>query len=262
MITQANPFQPLDFLKVVAHELRWQIITSLIHSDYCVQELIALLKQPQNLVSYHLKQLRESQLVVERRSTADAREVYYSLDLVRLEALYHSVGTALHPALNQTVDALEMPPDTLARSPAMNARVLFLCTENSARSQMAEGILRHLTRDRLAVFSAGTAPSFVHPNAIRALAEMGIDISQQRAKGVDEFDGQSFDYVVTVCDRARENCPVFPNETQLIHWSFPDPATVTGNAAQYQAFVETAQQLRTRTHYFLTLIQHQKEALT
>jgi len=262
MITQPNPFQPLDFLKVVAHELRWQIITSLIHSDYRVQELIALLKQPQNLVSYHLKQLRESQLVIERRSTADAREVYYSLDLVRLEALYHSVGTALHPALNQSVDTLETQPDTFDGLAAMNTRVLFLCTENSARSQMAEGILRHLTGDRLTVFSAGTAPSFVHPNAIRALAEMGIDISQQRAKGVDEFHDEPFDYVVTVCDRARENCPVFPGDTQFIHWSFPDPATVVGSDAQYQAFVETAKQLRTRAHYLLTLIQHPKEAVS
>ena len=259
MTNSINTLQPLDFLKVVAHELRWQLVTSLIHSDYRVQELIERLKQPQNLVSYHLKQLRESQLVIERRSTAGAREVYYSLDLVRLEALYHSVGTALHPALNVASD---IPPSALNVSSTMNARVLFLCTGNSARSQMAEGILRHLTEDRLAVFSAGTAPSFVHPNAIRVMAEMGIDISQQRAKGVDEFHDEAFDYVVTVCDRARENCPVFPNDTQLIHWSFPDPATVTGSAAQYQAFVETAQQLRTRTHYFLTLIQHQKEALT
>lgn len=106
-------------------------------------------------------------------------------------------------------------------------RVLILCTGNSARSQMAEGILRDLGKqaggDRFEVFSAGTKASFVRPEAIQAMAEIGIDISGHRSKNVDEFIGQDFDYVITVCDNANEVCPVFPGKTERIHHSFEDP---------------------------------------
>lgn len=103
-------------------------------------------------------------------------------------------------------------------------RVLVLCTGNSARSQMAEGLLRHFHGDRLEVESAGTQPSRVHPEAIAAMREIGIDISSQRSKHVDEFAGQSFDYVITVCDHARESCPVFLGHASQLHRDFPDPA--------------------------------------
>src|SRR5258706_15638577 len=99
MKAQPQALQPFDFLRLIAHELRWQLVTALTHSDYRVQELVDALKQPQNLVSYHLKQLRDLRLVVERRSTADARDIYYSLDLVQLQTFYDAVGEALHPAL-------------------------------------------------------------------------------------------------------------------------------------------------------------------
>lgn len=111
-------------------------------------------------------------------------------------------------------------------------RVLILCTGNSARSQMAEGWLRATAGDRFEVFSAGTRPSQVRPEAIAALAEIGIDISSQRAKSVDEFAGQDFAYIVTVCDNARESCPVFPGTVRRVHWSFDDPAAATGNFEQ------------------------------
>ncbi len=102
-------------------------------------------------------------------------------------------------------------------------RVLILCTGNSARSQMAEGVLRHDGGDRFEVFSAGTRASFVRPEAIQVMAEIGIDISGHRSKSVDEFIGQDFDYVITVCDNAKETCPVFPGRTKSIHQSFEDP---------------------------------------
>src|SRR5689334_3554226 len=108
-------------------------------------------------------------------------------------------------------------------------RVLILCTGNSARSQMAEGLLRHLAGDAVQVESAGTHPSHVRPEAIAAMAEIGIDISAQRSKSVDEFSGDSFDYIITVCDNARESCPVFPGSVQRIHWSIHDPAGVQGS---------------------------------
>ncbi len=103
-------------------------------------------------------------------------------------------------------------------------RVLILCTGNSARSQMAEGVLRDLAGDRFEVFSAGTRPGGLNPHAVAAMREVGIDISSHRSKSVDEFGGQQFDYVITVCDNAREFCPIFPGSGQRLHQSFEDPA--------------------------------------
>ena len=108
-------------------------------------------------------------------------------------------------------------------------RVLILCTGNSARSQMAEGLLRHLAGDRFEVESAGVAPTHVRSEAITVMREIGIDISHHRSKSVDEFLGQDFDYVITVCDNANEQCPVFPSNTKRIHWSFEDPAAAEGD---------------------------------
>lgn len=110
-------------------------------------------------------------------------------------------------------------------------RVLIVCTGNSARSQMAEGLLRHMAGDRFEVFSAGVEPSDVRPQAVEVMRERGIDISTHRSKSVDEFFGQEFDYVMTVCDNARERCPVFPGKTERIHWSFDDPAAARGDEA-------------------------------
>lgn len=108
-------------------------------------------------------------------------------------------------------------------------KVLILCTGNSARSQMAEGLLRHICKSEFEVFSAGTKPSFVRPEAIKVLAEIGIDISVNHSKSVDEFANENINYVLTVCDNAKENCPYFPAITKLIHHSFEDPATIKGN---------------------------------
>ncbi len=120
----------------------------------------------------------------------------------------------------------------------MKTRVLILCTGNSARSQMAEGLLRHHAGDRFEVYSAGSKPSQVNPYAIRAMRERGIDITGQRSKHLNEFLNQPFDYVITVCDQAAETCPIFPGKTQRIHWSFPDPATTEGSDAEILAAFE------------------------
>lgn len=117
-------------------------------------------------------------------------------------------------------------------------KVLFLCTGNSARSQMAEGLLRHLAGERVEVFSAGSKPSVVNPYAIRAMAQRGIDISGQHSKHLSEFLNQPFDTVITVCDQAAEACPVFPGKAARIHWSFPDPAAVQGSDAEILASFE------------------------
>jgi len=107
-------------------------------------------------------------------------------------------------------------------------RILILCTGNSARSQMAEGLLKHICQNEFDIYSAGTKPSIVRPEAVKVLAEIGIDISKNRSKSVDEFTDQDVDYVLTVCDNAQENCPYFPAQTKIIHHSFADPSEVKG----------------------------------
>jgi arsenate reductase (thioredoxin) len=131
-------------------------------------------------------------------------------------------------------------------------RVLILCTGNSARSQMAEGLLRYDGGERFEVESAGVEPSHVRPQAIEAMRELGIDISGHRAKSVDEFAGQEFDYVITVCDNANERCPVFPGKTTRIHWSFDDPAAAEGDEAERLAvFRRVRDEIRGRLRDFI-----------
>ena len=132
-------------------------------------------------------------------------------------------------------------------------RVLILCTGNSARSQMAEGLLRHDGGRDFEVSSAGTRPSQVRPEAIEAMREVGIDISGHRSKSVDELADREFDYVVTVCDNAKESCPVFPGKTERIHWSFEDPAAVEGDwETRLAAFRRIRDEIRTK---FRTLVE-------
>ena len=253
MATLSSSLQPPGVFRLLGHEIRWNIVTLLTHSDYCGQELVRLLRQPQNLLSYHLQLLHTQDIITERRSTADERSIYYSLNLDTLRTLYFASADALHPALHmqqQELQELEM------HMPRKQVRVLFLCTHNSARSQMAEGILRHLSKGSVDVFSAGSTPTTLHPLAMQVLAAMGIDTSQQRAKHMDEFRGRSFGYIVTVCDRIHESCPTFPGDPEQIHWSFLDPATIEGTEQErYRAFEQVALQLVTRIRYLLILIE-------
>ena len=132
------------------------------------------------------------------------------------------------------------------------SKVLILCTGNSARSQMAEGLFRQAGGDRYEVFSAGTKPSLVRPEAVAVMREIGIDISRHRSKSVDEFAGQKMDLVITVCDNAKESCPVFPGTTQRLHWPFEDPAALAGSEEQrLAAFRSIRDQIRARIQRFL-----------
>jgi len=115
-------------------------------------------------------------------------------------------------------------------------RVLFLCTGNSCRSQMAEGFLRHMAGDKFEVFSAGVKPTQVNPLAIKVMVEVGIDISKHKSKSAMEFIGQQFDYVITVCDNAKQTCPVFPGKYEKIHWDLEDPAEAQGSEEERLAF--------------------------
>ncbi len=133
------------------------------------------------------------------------------------------------------------------------ARVLFLCTGNSCRSQMAEGWARFLSRGRVDAFSAGTEPKPLHPLAIRVMHDVGIDISGQQSKAMETYLDQPFDFVITVCDRAKERCPVWPGIKERIHWSFDDPADATGTEEErLRVFARVRDEIRTRIRLFLT----------
>lgn len=236
---------PPDFLRLTGHPVRWRLLSELARGDRQVRELTALVGQTQSLTSYHLGQLRAGGLVTMRRSSADKRDTYYSLDLAACRDLLVRAGAALHPGLRMIPAAPPPPPDGSAAPPPV--RVLFLCTGNSSRSQMAEAILRHLGGPRVEVASAGSAPKPLHPDAVRVMHERGLDMTGHRPKHLDELAGRRFDRVITLCDRVREVCPEFPGAPEVTHWSLPDPAGEGGHAA----FVRTADELTTRIRFLL-----------
>lgn len=197
-----------EIFGLAAHPLRWSLLTALAASDHQVRELTGLVSEPQNLVSYHLGRLRAGGLVRSRRSSADGRDTYYTADLGRLAALLSEAGTALHPGLGLVRPEAVVPA---------GARVLFLCTGNSARSQLAEALLRKAGVD---AESAGSRPKEPHPEAVRILAERGLG-SARPPRRVSEVDLKSFTLVVTLCDRLREECPPIPG---AVHWSVADPS--------------------------------------
>lgn len=134
----------------------------------------------------------------------------------------------------------------------MKRKVLFLCTGNSARSQMAEGLLRHMAGESFDSFSAGTHPVGLNPGAVAAMKDLGVDIASHRSKHVSEFVNDTFDYVITVCDRAKETCPIFPGGSQLLHWSFDDPAAVQGtDVERQQAFSRVRDEIAGHIQKFL-----------
>jgi protein-tyrosine-phosphatase/DNA-binding transcriptional ArsR family regulator len=247
MTTQTFVRQAPDFIKLLANDLRWSVLKALTIGDFQVNELVTLVQQPMNLVSYHLKQMRDDGLVTTRRSEADGRDVYYSLEWEHLRQMYRDAGIALHPAVG--FGSLPSPAVQLKRQ-----GILFVCTHNSARSQMAEGILRSLTHGQLDVFSAGSEPTAVHPNAIATMRKFGTDITSQRSRSLSEFEGQTFDFVITVCDKAREVCPTFPGTGVQMHWGFADPVGIQDDQARAEFFDYIAQRLKSRLEYFVSTL--------
>ena len=210
-----------------------------------MHELTAAIGVPQNLVSYHLGQLRRAELVTSRRSSADGRDTYYRADLNHLrDRLVHTAAT-IHPGLGVT--ATDPGAGDVVR-----ARVLFLCTGNSARSQIAEALLESMSQGNVAAASAGSHPKPLHPNAVHVMRTRGIDISTNRTKHLDEFVALRFDVVITLCDRVREVCPEFPSGPDRVHWSVPDPALEgPSDRASLPAFERTATELQTRIEFLL-----------
>ena len=173
-------------------------------SDRRVGELVQLIGKPQNLVSYHLAALRRAGIVRARRSLADGRDVYYRADLLRCRDLLGEAGLSLHPALALA----PAPPEEVERRRA-RPRVLFLCTGNSARSQIAEALMEHRSAGTVEARSAGSHPKVLHPFAVRVMAERGVDIAGRPTKSVTRFARSRFDRVITLCDKVREICPEF-----------------------------------------------------
>jgi ArsR family transcriptional regulator, arsenate/arsenite/antimonite-responsive transcriptional repressor / arsenate reductase (thioredoxin) len=241
---------PPRFLRLAGHPLRWRLLSELARSDRRVGELCALAGRRQSLVSYHLRQLRDGGLVSMRRSAADGRDTYYVLDLARCGELLSSAGVSLHPGLAPT------PWARAGREPGSTpARVLFLCTGNSARSQIAEALCERLSGGAVSAASAGSHPKPLHPNAVRVMRARRIDLARRRSKHLSEFAAQRFDYVISLCDRVREVCPEFPGWPEPIHWSIPDPAREPGSDEQtLPAFERTATELGTRIGFLIEAI--------
>jgi ArsR family transcriptional regulator, arsenate/arsenite/antimonite-responsive transcriptional repressor / arsenate reductase (thioredoxin) len=242
---------PPRFLRLAAHPVRWRLLSELARSDRRVGELCTLAARRQSLVSYHLRQLRDGGLVSMRRSAADGRDSYYALDLARCGELLMGAGIALHPGLSSSPR-----PRVAAELGSALPRVLFLCTGNSARSQIAEVLCEQLSGGAVSAASGGSHPKPLHPNAVRVMRKRGVDISGRRPKHLGEFAAERFDYVISLCDRVREVCPEFPGAPELIHWSIPDPAREPGSDEEtLPAFERTATELYTRIGFLIDAIE-------
>jgi ArsR family transcriptional regulator, arsenate/arsenite/antimonite-responsive transcriptional repressor / arsenate reductase (thioredoxin) len=244
-------------VRLLADPVRWRLTRELAAGDRRVRELVTAVGQPQNLVSYHLRQLRAGGLVTARRSSFDGRDTYYSLDLDGCARQVAGAASALHPGLallpradQESVTAAALHP---GQGPGTGQRrVLFVCTGNSGRSPMAEALLRHRAGAGVEAASAGIRPRPLHPDAVAVMRDRyRVDITGHRPVPVAAVAREPFDYVISLCDKAREACPEFPSGPGLIHWSLPDPAAGEGGLTGYPAFERTAVELDTRIRFLL-----------
>ena len=242
-VASSSVSAPPPFVRLAGHPLRWRLLGELARSDRRVRELMTLVDQPQSLVSYHLGRLRDGRLVRARRSTFDGRDAYYCLDLEYCADALAGAGLALHPGLR-------LAPSPAA-APTRRCRVLFLCTGNSARSPVAEALLRHRAPG-IEVASAGSRPKPLHPNTVRVLRGRGIELAGRSPQHLSGVENQRFDHVITLCDRVREVCPELPGRAEQVHWSIPDPAASgRGDRDTYPAFERMAAELETRIGFLL-----------
>jgi protein-tyrosine-phosphatase len=182
-----------------------------------------------------------------RRSSADRRDAYYTINLTRVGELMSSTGGALHPGLRLA------PPSRSSVGPQPTTKVLFLCTGNSARSQMAEALVQARAGGTVEAYSAGSHPKPLHPNAVRVMRDdYGIDLSSRASKHLHLYADQRFDWVISLCDRVREVCPEFPDQPNTVHWSIADPsAGHADDEESYPIFQRTAAEIDTRIGFLL-----------
>lgn len=245
----AVPSPPV--LSVLAHDLRWAIVGLLVPGDLRTGEIVARTGQAPSLVSYHLARLRDAGLVSVRRSTADGRDSYHALDLDAIGQAVGDMAARIHPLLLAGTAGSPGPRREPGepREPREPVRALFICSGNSARSPMAEGWLNHLGGGLVTARSAGISPGPVHPLAVAAMAEHGVDISGHRPMHLSDVADDRFTRVITLCDRARENCGELPGTSAVVHWSIPNPAQA--HPPDLDAFRATARELQARIRYLL-----------
>ncbi|OBI22160.1 ArsR family transcriptional regulator [Mycobacterium sp. E2327] len=234
-------------MQMASHPVRWALLAELAGGDHRVRELADAVDEPQNLVSYHLRLLRSAGLIDARRSNFDARDTYYHLNLARCAAEFAGAASALHPAL----------------APAATTRpagsVLFLCSGNSARSPMAEALLRKKGGGRIRAASAGSHPKpQMHPNAVRIMRDLyGIDLGGGRPQPLAAVARGRFDCVITLCDKVREYAREHGVVTAM-HWSLPDPSAAEGRAS-YPEFRRVASELNDRIDFLLPVLAQPRE---
>lgn len=228
-------------LRLLADETRWRLVEALRHGDGQVSDLAEQLGLPHNLVSYHLGVLRQAGMAVLHRSEADGRVQYYGLDRAVIQRAYEQLGRGLPRLISPPAD---LPPAT----------VLFLSFQNRVRSQIAEAWLRHLSRGRVAARSAGIAPDALHPLAVQVMAETGIDIGYQQAKGLAAVRALHIDVLVTLCDRSREQSRDLLHAPVQLHWSIPDPERAAGDEDPLPAIRAVSDQLRARVQGLLAAL--------
>jgi protein-tyrosine-phosphatase/DNA-binding transcriptional ArsR family regulator len=238
-----------ELLRLAGHQVRWALMSELAGSDLRVRELVERVGEPQSLVSYHLRVLRDGGLVRRHPSSFDGRDSYYELDLDRCAAGLAGIGSALHPSLSRSPGP--RPPASPSPVPSSTAvpSVMFVCTGNSARSPMAEVLLRERGHGRVRTTSGGTRPrESVDPHAIRVMgARHGLDLGAHVPRPVAVLE--RFDCVVTLCDKAREAL-VKVDTPRLVHWSVPDPGVGTGPES-LRAFEQTADEIDDRVRHLL-----------
>lgn len=249
--------EPPRFARLAAHPLRWALLTQLAKEDLRVRELVAATGEAQNVVSYHLRLLRDAGLVIARRSSADGRDSYHHLDLDACSHALVSAGTALHPALG-----MQPAPPPVA-SPGRRVSVRFVCTGNSARSPIAEALLQSRAAGTVRASSAGTAPKTrLHPDVARVLLdEYDVDIGDRYPQRLSDLAGP-VDYLVTLCDKAREVPDGWPDTGRRLHWSVPDPATAgSGTRTERRAVSAAAAEINARVRHLLpVLLQDDRKA--
>lgn len=250
---EAAVARPPKILGLLGNEVRWRLVSALARTDRRVKELVDEVAEPQNLVSYHLGLLKRSELVSERRSSLDGRDIYYHLNLDRLDSKLDGAAATLHPSLRNSLASVR--PGGRSRKGPTRVRVLFICSGNSARSLMAEAVLRGMSGGSVEVWSAGPAPGGVNPLALEILTQQKIPTAGLRSKSIDEVIHMDFDYVISLCDVAREECPPLSGKPEYMHWSLPDPAAVSGSLERRRtAFRSTVNELRTRIRHLVRLL--------
>ena len=249
-----NPNRRQGFLRLLADESRQAIVRLLALSDRRAGEIGALIRLPPNAVSYHLKQLRAIGLLRDRRSSADARDMYYQLDIGRLHALYAAAGDALYPGIAASTQ-LAQPTSNQTRHPGFrNPCVSSFSAPITARARKwRRQFCARWAATRWRRSALGAYPPRCIPRRLRRCGRSGLTRQGSTAKSMEQFIGEPLDYIITVCDRVRDICPSFPGDPAQAHWSIADPAVVEDPERRAKAFREVLSELRVRIRYLLLL---------